>query len=171
MLPSIDEINQNLKKHIAKALIAPILFLLSLLVPMVSKFLTDYILPILSLKTLWILTLLFAYLSILLFSYIYALRKKIKDTPTLETLRFKEWEETKKQYKEHEIVQGFSLYTNIESLEKGKNPQYACPVCFANKKISHVNCESNIPELGVFICPVCDKHVGWNRYDYSNSKK
>jgi len=86
---------------------------------------------------------------------------------TLEMLQFKKWEEIEKQYEEQELVPGFSLRANIASLGDGESPKYACPACYVKQQISHLVCERNTPELGVFSCLVCGSRPMWNRHDYS----
>jgi hypothetical protein len=101
MLPSIDEINQWIKTPILKIAIAPLTLLLSLIFPDVRQFLIEHIQPSVPPKTLWILWLIFAYLSFLLLLSACVLRKEIKE---LHSLTFKfgvYWDSEKNAYCPH----------------------------------------------------------------------
>jgi len=112
-----------------------------------------------------------ASLLVLLLSYwVILLKDKIKETPLLEILQFKEWEEIKKQYETKELY-GHFFQVKKTSLESGGKPQYACPSCYQDKKESILNCEIEpTPELGRFSCSACGNRVDWNNVDYSKQK-
>jgi hypothetical protein len=109
-------------------------------------------------------------LVFLLLYWIILLREKIKETPSLEILKFQKWEETEKQYEDKELY-GHFFHVKKTSLESGGHPQYACPSCYQDKKESPLNYEIEpTPEVGRFLCPVCEKRVDWNNFDYSKQK-